>query len=169
MLKRFFLNLKELFDGSVVSLTKKEYSLPVHYLWILMRSLVFISDEWLNAVCWTSLLLGIFMIKKWVVFSLTSCATLKYDCVIKIREIFNFLPLINNSITTGFNLLLRIISAMISSKTINILHSLSILYSPIVLWTLCTSFEHSIKALASLKCFSPLSYLLLIKKWYLAS
>ena len=32
MLKRFFLNLKGLFDTNVVSLTKKEYSSAVHFL-----------------------------------------------------------------------------------------------------------------------------------------
>ena len=32
MLKRFFLNLKGLFDVSVVSLTKKEYVSAVHFL-----------------------------------------------------------------------------------------------------------------------------------------
>ena len=36
------------------------------------------------------------MIKKWVEFSLTSFGTLKYVCVIKAIEMFNFLPLINN-------------------------------------------------------------------------
>ena len=45
MLKRFFLNLKGLSDASVVSLTKKEYGLTVHFLWILVKSLVLMSDE----------------------------------------------------------------------------------------------------------------------------
>ena len=52
------------------------------------------------------LLLGIFAVKKWLVFILTSFGTLKYDWVIKTREIFNFLPLINNSVTIEFNFLL---------------------------------------------------------------
>ena len=39
------------------------------------------------------------MIKKWVEFSPTSFGTLNYDCVMKTREMFNFLPLINNSVT----------------------------------------------------------------------
>ena len=90
-----------------------------------MKSLVLISDERFIAICWSSLLFGIFIIKKWVVFNLTSFGILKYDCVIKTREIFNFLPLINNSVTMGFSYLLLIISAMISSKTINILFSSS--------------------------------------------
>ena len=42
------------------------------------------------------LLLGIFIIKKWVKFSLTSFSTLNYDCVMKTLEMFNSLPLINN-------------------------------------------------------------------------
>ena len=41
--------------------------------------------------------------KKWVEFSLTSFGTLKYDCVIKTREMFSFLPLINNSVTIEFS------------------------------------------------------------------
>ena len=56
------------------------------------------SDEWFMAICWSSLLFGIFVIKMWVVFSLTSFETLTYAWVIKIREIFNSLPLINNSV-----------------------------------------------------------------------
>ena len=43
--KRLFLNLKGLFGASVVSLTKKEYGSKVHFLWILMKYLVLISDE----------------------------------------------------------------------------------------------------------------------------
>ena len=45
VLERLFLNLKELFGASVVSLTKKEYGSKVHFLWILMKYLVLISDE----------------------------------------------------------------------------------------------------------------------------
>ena len=60
-----------------------------------------ISDEWFNAICWSSLLFGIFMIKKSVEFSLTSFGTLKYDCVIKTIEMINFISLINNSVSIG--------------------------------------------------------------------
>ena len=63
----------------------------------------------------------LFMIKKCVEFNLTSFDTLKYDWVIKAIEILSFLPLIKNSVTIGFNFLLLIISAMISSKSINTL------------------------------------------------
>ena len=62
--------------------------------------------------------------KKCVLSFLTSLGTLKYDCVTKIKEIFNFLPLMNNSLIIEFNYLLLVISAIISSKTINILFSL---------------------------------------------
>ena len=58
-----------------------------------------------------------------------SFGTLKYDCVIKTREIFNFLPQINNLVTVESSFLLLIISAIISSKTINILQSSFALYS----------------------------------------
>ena len=56
-----------------------------------------------------------------VVFSLTSFGILKYDCVIRIIEMLNFLPLINNSVTAGFSFMLLIISEILSSKTINTL------------------------------------------------
>ena len=128
MLKRFFLSLKRLFDASVASSAKKEYDSAVHLLCILMKSLVLISAEWFNTIYWGSLLSGLFMIKKWVEFSLTSFGTLKYGWVIKTREMFNFVPLINNLVTIEFRFLLLIISAIISPKTINILRSLSTLY-----------------------------------------
>ena len=45
MLKIFFLNLKGLFDASVVSLTKNEYGSAVHFLYILAKPVVLMSDE----------------------------------------------------------------------------------------------------------------------------
>ena len=69
--------------------------------------------------------------KKWVEFSLLSFGTLTFHCVIKTIEMFNFVPLRNNSVTTGFSFLLLIISSIISSKTINILRFLPILYSSV--------------------------------------
>ena len=48
-------------------------------------------------------LFEIFITKKSAEFSLISLGTLKHDCVIKTIEIFNFLPLINNSVTIGFS------------------------------------------------------------------
>ena len=75
--------------------------------------------------------------ENWVEFSLRSFSTLNYDCAIKTRQMFNFLPLglplINNSVCTKFSFLLLIISAIILSKSINILRFLSILYSSIFL------------------------------------
>ena len=58
------------------------------------------------------------MIKNWVEFSMVSFGTLKYDYVIKIMEIFNFLRLINNSGTIEYSFLLLIIPAIKSSKTV---------------------------------------------------
>ena len=88
-----------------------------------------------DLVQFVEVLFGVFIIKEWVEFSLTSFGTLKYGCVPKTREMFNFLPLWNNSVVIEFSFLLLIISAIKSSKTINILRSLPVL-----------SFEYSIKA-----------------------
>ena len=60
------------------------------FAYIYIKSLKSTSDEWFSGFFWGSLLLEIFMIKKWVLFSLTSFGTLKYDCVIKTKEIFDF-------------------------------------------------------------------------------
>ena len=59
--------------------------------------------------------------RKCVQFSLTSLGTLKYDYIIKASEMLSFLLLINISITIGLSFLLLIISAIISSETINTL------------------------------------------------
>ena len=75
---------------------------------------------------------------------------------------FNFLPLINNSVTTGLDFLLLMISAIISSKAINVLRFFTYIVFLI-------SSECSKKALGSLKGFNPLLSLLLIKNWYFAS
>ena len=69
--KKDFSEPKGLFDSSVVSLTKNEYGSAVYFLYILPKPLVLISDEWFIAICWSSLLFGIFAMKKWVVFRLT--------------------------------------------------------------------------------------------------
>ena len=73
------------------------------------------------------------MIKTWVKYNLTSFGTLKFDCVIKTKEIFSFLPLINNSVTIEFSFLLLIMSAIVLLKKMSILCSLSTMYSPIFL------------------------------------
>ena len=85
---------------------------------MLIRFLRLISDEWFVAIYLSSLLFEIYVKKKWVVFSLKSLENLKYDCIIKTRVIFNFQPLINNSVTMEFYLVLLIISGIISVKTI---------------------------------------------------
>ena len=79
----------------------------------------------------------------------------------------SFLPLIDNSVTAGLSFLLLSISAIISSKTINIY--ISYLDSSIFLKISSISFEYSIKALESLKCFKFILSRLLIKNWYFAS
>ena len=96
-------------------------NMAVNFLQVFIKPLKSISDEWFIAICWSSLLFGIFKIKECVQFSLTSLDTLKYDCVIKIRETLIFLPLIYSSVTTELCFLLLIISAIASSKTINAL------------------------------------------------
>ena len=96
-----------------------------------MKSLKATSDEWSNAIYWSSSLFGIFIIKKCVEISLTSFGTVKYDFVMKTVEIFSFLSLMNISVTIWLCFLLLIILAIISSKTINTLRSLSALYSSI--------------------------------------
>ena len=90
-------------------------------------------DEWFNSTCWSSLLSGIFMIKKCVMISLTTFASLKYDYEIKAIEMFNFLPLIKNALTTGFSFSLLIISATISSKQLIFYVYFPKLYSAIFL------------------------------------
>ena len=42
-----------------------------------MKSLEYMSSEWLDATCWSSLLLGIFMTTQCVAFSLMVLGTLK--------------------------------------------------------------------------------------------
>ena len=71
ILKRFFLDFKVLSDAIVVSLTKNEYGSAVHFLWILMKCLKLISNEWFGAICWSSLLFGIFIMKEWEELSVT--------------------------------------------------------------------------------------------------
>ena len=48
--------------------------------------------------------------KKCLVFTLTSFGTLKYDWVMKTKEMFSFLTLINNSVT--FELLFLLLSTL---------------------------------------------------------
>ena len=75
----------------------------------------------------------------------------------------SFVTLVNNSVTTRLGFLLQSMSAIISSKTINILRFLFGLYSSMFLYISSISFEYSIKALEPLKCFNLVPYHLLIK------
>ena len=59
-----------------------------------MKSLKSKSSERFTEICLSYLLFGIFIIKKWVEFIVTSFGTLKYGCETKAIETFNFLPLI---------------------------------------------------------------------------
>ena len=61
--KRFFLNCERLSDARVASATKKEYGFAVHFLYRFIKTLKSISDEWLNAICCSCRLFGIFIIK----------------------------------------------------------------------------------------------------------
>ena len=116
--EKIFFKLKRLSDASVVSLTKKRTWLNSIFFSDLNE--IYTANVWwmIYAICWSSLLSGLF-------------GTLKHNWVIKTREMFNFLPLINNSVTVEFSFLLLIMSAIVSSKTINIFRSLSALYSSI--------------------------------------
>ena len=69
------------------------------------------------------------MITKYVELNLASFGILKYDYAIKTREMFNFLPLRNSSVTIEFSFLLLIISVIVPSTTFNILCSLPLLHS----------------------------------------
>ena len=57
----------------------------------------------------------------------------KKDFVVKTRDMVSFLPLINNSVTSGLSFLLISITTIISPKTTNILHLLFGLYSSMFL------------------------------------
>ena len=61
--KRFFPKRRELSDLRVASINNKEYGFAVHLLQRLIKSWKSMSDEWLNAICWSSLLFGIFITK----------------------------------------------------------------------------------------------------------
>ena len=54
------------------------------------------SDKWFDAICWSSFLLTIFIIKKCVAFSFMVSGTLKYDFEIKAIEILSFFLLKTN-------------------------------------------------------------------------
>ena len=156
MSKRFFLNLKELSDANVASLTKNEYGSAVYFLWILMKSLLLIADEWFSANCWSFLLFEIFVIKKWVdnlvVFSfiyiwiiiktdhLYVTLWLQYDFIIKRRScvIFNkkvphFVILLPHRIHVlvpcGYVLTLSNVCNLLSSSLLSAILFISFVYT----------------------------------------
>ena len=79
---------------------------------------------------------------------------------------FNFLPLINSSVTVELSFLLLRISAIMSSNTINIFCFLSGLYSSTFFSYIVWLFN---KAFGSLKCLEPVLSHVLINNWYFAS
>ena len=82
----------------------------------------------------------------------------------KTREMFSFIYVTNNSVTTGLSFLLLSISAIISWKIINILRFLFKLYSSIFLLVSSITFEYSIKSLEWFRCVIPARSTLLINK-----
>ena len=70
------------------------------------------------------------------------CSKKKKKCVIKSREMFSFLPLINNSVTIGLIFLLLTISTFISSKMINILRFLFEFHSLMFFKKSAVSYEY---------------------------
>ena len=58
-----FLSRNELSDDKVILLTKIEYGSLVYSLYSFIKSLKSMSDEWLDGICWSSLLVWILMIK----------------------------------------------------------------------------------------------------------
>ena len=56
-------------DARVASITTKEYVFPVHFTERYIKSWKSATDEWLNAICCSSLLFGIFITKWCVEFS----------------------------------------------------------------------------------------------------
>ena len=61
--KRFFLKRKGLSNARVVSMTKTEHGFAVHFLYRFIKSWKSTFDEWINAVCWSFYLFGLFIIK----------------------------------------------------------------------------------------------------------
>ena len=63
LFERLFLKREELSDTRVVSVTKSEHGLAVHFLYRFIKSWKSIPDDWINAVWWRSRLFGIFIMK----------------------------------------------------------------------------------------------------------
>ena len=91
---RFFQIPKVLFDGRVVSMSENKYGFAVNFLHKFLYTPKSTSDEWLGEICWSSRLLGIFIIKNCVVFSHTFFGSWNWDCKMNTKEIFCFRLLI---------------------------------------------------------------------------
>ena len=131
--KRFFLKHKGLSDAKVLSITKKEYSFAVNFFWRIYKAFKVNIQSIIKCNLLNLLLAWNLCNKKCIQLSVTSFGILKLDCVMKTREKFSFLPMVNNSVAIGFRFLLVIISAIIPSKNINILHFLVGFYSSLFL------------------------------------
>ena len=93
----------------------------------------------------------------------------KYDCIIKAKEMFSFLPLINNSvITTRLSFLLQSISVIISNMT-NILCLVLIDFQYRHKYHSYYSYKYHLIEALELKYLITEPLYLLIKKFYFAS
>ena len=73
----FFLNRNVVSDDKKVSPTKREYGSLVYLLFSFIKSLKSVSDKCVGAISWSSFLLGIFIIKECLEFSLIALGTFK--------------------------------------------------------------------------------------------
>ena len=60
---KLFLHSNGLSDDKIVSFTKTEYCSLVYSISNFIKSLKPMSDKWFDVICWSSLLLRIFMMK----------------------------------------------------------------------------------------------------------
>ena len=123
------------------------------------KSLKSTSDEWLYAISLSYCLLGILVIKQCISVSCNMFRSFK--TFLQNKKTVSFLPLRNNSVTTKLSFSLASISAIISSKTINILSFLFGLYSSMF----HSIFKYLIKTLEYVKGFNSLLSCLFIKNW----
>ena len=95
---RFSQKHNGLSDGRVVSVTKNKcgstfFLSPLKFIKFNIRWII--DSNFLKLF-----LLGIFIMKRYMVFSLTSFSTQEYDCVMLSKMIFSFWSLVNTSVTT---------------------------------------------------------------------
>ena len=154
--KILFLKRKWLSDARVSSVIKKEHGFLIYFLQRVLTCLKSIYDRWLCTIFGSCLLFGILIIKKCVVFSVTSFVTLEYDHVIKIRDMFSFLHFLNKSITTQLRFLSLFKTETIPSNKTNTLPFFLGFYSSIFWQRCCIWFEYSIKTSESLSALFKL-------------